>query len=166
MAHWTDGIVSRKACQEAVDYCLPFPSFQSAWDSCAEPGWLVWCAGRNVNVDGAAHRIMVSRACALVRTLTAGIADSRREPLLVAAEGWAAQTLTKPQALAAMTSMSAPMNYDPMEAAHQSAQWCLKSVESPTTLHEVIESLIRGVGVSKATLIATVRAQNPNAPNW
>jgi hypothetical protein len=110
--HWSDQLVTLRACSEAVVWARTQPDLAAAWASCERGDWLLWLAGRICQPNSAAHRQVVRAAVGCARLalplFTAAYPDDPRpRQALDAAEAWALGTGTQAAASAAASAASA-----------------------------------------------------------
>ena len=46
--HWTDGLVTLGACDDAVAWAKTQPDLAAAWVTCDRGDWMLWLAGRRI----------------------------------------------------------------------------------------------------------------------
>lgn len=94
MAHWTDGLVSLGACNEAVRWAGGYDSLAEAWQRCQRGDHMLWLAGRLAGPPGDdSRRPLVLAACECAELSLPLIRDDNVRPVAEAtiqtAQAWA-----------------------------------------------------------------------------
>ena len=91
ISHWSESLLSVgprhvRACAEALEWALGYPTREAAWKACERSDWLFWYAGRL----GVARELVVLAACACARTALQYVpaGEDRPRVAIETAEAW------------------------------------------------------------------------------
>ena len=104
---WTDQLVAKGACSDALTWAKGYDSFQAAWDACERGDWMLWwiCRSLTAGPMSAERRPLVRMACQCARLALphAKAGESRPLAAIELAERWANgdETVTRQQLRAA-----------------------------------------------------------------
>lgn len=91
--HWTEALVSLKACEGAIEWARGHDSIDEAWQACERGDWMLWLLGRLAGEPGSdARRRLVLCACDCAETAREHWSDDVRpacELALTTASAWA-----------------------------------------------------------------------------
>ena len=99
MKHWTNQLEAVTACSEAVEWGRKYPTFQVAWDACANPGWMIWWLEQAYPKDRRLHEIACDFAERALRYVREG--EDRPRQAIEAKRAWLRGEVTDEELAAA-----------------------------------------------------------------
>ena len=119
--HWSESLLSVgprhvRACAEALEWALGYPTREAAWKACERSDWLFWYAGRL----GVARELVVLAACACARTALQYVpaGEDRPRVAIETAEAWCRGEATLSQVRSAADDAAAYAVYAAGDAAY------------------------------------------------
>jgi hypothetical protein len=92
MKNWIRRIERLGACEEALEWCEDYDSFQKAWQACERGDWMLWLMGKKTEGRGSEKRkLLVLASCKCARLALPYVKAEETRPLkaIETAEAWA-----------------------------------------------------------------------------